>query len=81
MYYLSQKQKKSGLTLTIVNSIDFVDKTLIGELCGQRSEQVNVTVQEKQCVKHRQDLILASCKLSLHSQHHIGNMLKTNERH
>lgn len=64
--------------LTIIYSIDFIDEPLIGELCGQRSEQVNVAVQEQKSVEHRQDLVLNAGKLSLHSQHHVGNMLQIN---
>lgn len=32
---------------TIIDSVNLVNETLIGELCGQRGEQVNVTIKEK----------------------------------
>lgn len=63
--------------LTIIDSIDLINETFISELCGQRGEQVHITVQKEQSVKHRQDLILSASKLPLHPQHHVGNMLRT----
>lgn len=73
--YTEEKKKKS--ILTIIDSIDLINETFVSELCGQRGEQVNITVQEEQSVKHRQDLILSASKLPLHPQHHVGNMLRT----
>lgn len=63
--------------LTVIDSIDLVNETLVGELRCQRGEQVNITVQEEQSIKHGQDLILTASELPLHSQHHVGNMLTT----
>lgn len=53
--------------LTVSYSIDLIDETLIGELCGQRGEQVDVTVQQEQSIEYGQDLILTASKLPLHS--------------
>lgn len=53
--------------LTVSDSIDLIDETLVGELCGQRGEQVDVTVQKEQSIEYRQDLILTAGKLPLHS--------------
>lgn len=63
--------------LTIIYSIDLINETFISELCGQRGEQIHITVQKEQSVEHRQDLILSASKLPLHPQHHVGNMLRT----
>lgn len=62
--------------LTIIDAIDLIDETLVGELCGQRGEQVNITVQEEQGIKHGENLILTAGELPLHPQHHVGNMLR-----
>lgn len=74
-----EKKWKKKFILTIIDSIDLINESFIGELCGQRGEQVNVSVQEEQRVKHWQDLILTTSKLPLHPQHHVGNVLRTNK--
>ena len=61
---------------TIGDAVDLVDEPLVGELGGQRGEQVHVPVQQKQRVKHGQDLSLAARKLPLHPQHHVGHVLQ-----
>lgn len=71
------KKKKKTFVLTVSDSVDFINEALVGELRCQRGEQVDVTVQEKQSVEHRQDLILTAGKLPLHPQHHVGYVLKT----
>lgn len=53
--------------LTVSDSIDLIDETLVGELRGQRGEQVDITVQQEQSIEYRQDLILTPSKLPLHS--------------
>lgn len=85
---LDEKKTKKEKTLktkvdqcfvqTICDSIDLINETLVSELCGQRSKKVNVTVEEEQRVKYRQNLILGASKLPLHPHHHVGYMLKTN---
>lgn len=39
--------------LTIIYSIDLINKSLVGELCSEGGQEVNVTVQEKKSIKHR----------------------------
>lgn len=66
-------------TLTVIDAIDLINETLVGELCGQRGEQIDVTVQEQQSVEHGQDLVLTAGKLPLHPQHHVSDMLSTKQ--
>lgn len=67
--------------LTVGDAVDLVDEALVGQLCGQGSEQVHVAVQKQQGVEHGQDLGLAACKLPLHPQHHVGHVLQITCNH
>lgn len=66
------------ISLTISDSVDLIYETLVGELRGQRGQQVDVAVKQEQSIEHRKDLILAAGKLPLHSQHHVGHVLNIN---